>query len=825
MIQVFFKAENVIKKLLILIYSFSFILTISAQTTEISGKVTEKETGFPIPYANIVFSGSFIGTTTDINGNYNLKTSKPGATLDVSAIGFKKQKVTIKLNQKNVIDFALEEEVFTLGEVKILPGENPANIIVRNIIANKNVNNPREFPSWKSRIYAKTEIDLKNVSRNLANQKILADFEFIFEYLDSIGTQGKTFLPVFFTETISNYYHDKEKGKDREEIIASKASGMKTDFLSQLTGKLYEDVSIYDNYITISEVGLISPVNNQALQFYKFYLVDSILTGDKKVYELSFRPKLPQEPVFIGKLWVEDGSFALTKIEIQLSDKANVNFINNLQYAVEFQKTDDKWVPRNESIVADVDIQKNKNSELLGVIARKTNIYEDFRFMPVSEETKKFREQITVAPDVIKDEEFWINARPIELQQREENIYNMVDSIKNVKLFRTTAEYIYMLYYGYRDLGKVELGPYYYLFSANKVEGSRFRFGARTTYKFNKNLRLNGYSAYGTLDKEFKFGGGLEYFFSVKPLSVLTFKGQHDVEMLGKSSNAFMEQNIMTTLLSKTPNTKLSMVDRLEITAKKEWFAGFINEIGVSSTKIYTAPFVPLLNQQGEVVPSIQNGELSFKMRFAPNEEVLRDDFERTVIPGYDPIFTFQINKGINGFLGGDYNYSKIHASLMDKWKINPLGYSQYYLQVGKIWGEVPWPYLKIHEGNETYAWDSQSFNLMYYQEFVSDTYVSLFWEHHFIGFFLNKVPVFRKLKWREVVGMRTLWGSYDEVKHNSLLLPGNMKGLGSQPYTEFSAGLENIFKFLRVDGVWRTNYNEQTKHQFGLLFSIQVRL
>jgi hypothetical protein len=203
----------------------------------------------------------------------------------------------------------------------------------------------------------------------------------------------------------------------------------------------------------------------------------------------------------------------------------------------------------------------------------------------------------------------------------------------------------------------------------------------------------------------------------------------------------------------------------------------------------------------------------------------LHDDFKRTEIPGYDPIFTFQMNKGFDGFLGGDYDYFKIHAGISDKWKINPLGYTQYYIQAGKIWGDIPWPYLKIHEGNETYAYDSHAFNLMYYQEFISDTYASIFWEHHFVGFFLNKVPLFRKLKWREVVGMRSLWGQYDTEKHNSLVLPGNMKGLGNAPYIEFSAGLENIFKILRVDGVWRTNYNEDTKHQFGLLFSLQFRL
>lgn len=814
------------RELVIFILFVLSISSISAQNTEISGKVTEKKTGNPIPYANIVFTGSFIGTTTDINGNYHLVTSKPDKTLEVSAVGFKKQKVSININRKNIIDFALDEDVILIGEIKILPGENPANILIRNVISSKKLNSPSEFPSWKSRIYAKTEFDLKNVSSKLANKKVLKDFDFIFSYLDSMGTQGKTFLPVFFNESISNYYHDAESNTDKEEIIANKTSGMKTDMLSQFTGKLYEDANIYDNYLTISDVSLISPVNNLGLQYYKYYITDSINSEGSTIYELTFRPKLPQEPVFIGKLWVENGSFAITKAEIQLSEKANVNFINNLQYSVEFRKNGEKWVPRNESLVADIDIQKNKDSEMLGIIARKTNIYEDFTFTPVAGDIERFKEQITVAADAVKkDEEYWVNSRPIELQEREAKIYQMVDSIKDVKLFRTTAEYVYMFYYGYRDLGPVELGPYYYMYSANKVEGSRFRLGARTTFKFDKHLRLNAFGAYGTLDKEFKYGGGAEYFFSVKPLTLLSIQGQHDMEMLGKSDNAFMEQNILTTILSKTPNTKLSMVDRFEFAAKKEWRIGFMNEFKISKAKIYSAPYVPFLNGLGEEVPFIKTGELSFKLRYAPSEEIIQDDFNRGAVTGYDPVFTFQINKGFEGFLGGDYDYFKIHAGLSDRWKLNPFGYSYYYLQVGKIWGNVPFPLLKIHEGNETYAWDSHAFNLMYYQEFISDTYASIFWEHHFVGFFLNKIPVFRKLKWREVVGMRTLWGRIDTEKHNSLMFPGNMKGLGSQPYTEFSAGIENIFKFFRVDGVWRTNYNEQTKHQFGLLFSLQVKL
>jgi len=818
---------NVMKRLiLLLIIPFLFIHEISAQNTEVSGRVTEKNTGNPIPYANIFFVGTLIGTTSDINGNYHLSVSKPGDLIEVSAIGFKKQVIKVNHGEKNLIDFKLEEEVFLLGEIDVKPGENPANIIMKNVFANKEINSPEKFPSWKSRIYAKTEIDLKNVSRDLKRNKLLADFDFVFNYLDSIGSQGKTFLPVFFNETISNYYHDSESRKDREEIIANKASGMKSDMLTQFSGKLYEDVSIYDNYITISEVGMVSPLNNFGLQFYKYYLNDSTFTDSTKIYEISFKPKQQQEPAFIGKIWIEDGSFALSKAEIQLSGKANVNFINNLQYNIEYHKIEKRWVPLKEAIVIDVDIEKNRNSEMLGIIARKTNIYQDFEFKPIAADIKNFREQITVITDAVgKSDEYWNQERPIELEKREKNIYLMVDSIKDVKLFRTASEYVYMFYYGYRDLGKIEFGPYYYLYSANKVEGSRFRIGARTTFKFDKNLRINGFTAYGTKDHELKYGGGLEYYFSVKPLTLISLQGQHDIEMLGKSSNAFMEQNIITTLLSKSLNSKLNLIDRVELKAQKEWKTGVQLGAGVNYRKIYSAPYVPFLNQSGEEIASVQTGELNLNFRYAHNEEIIVDDFDRTPIGGYDPVFTFQATKGIKNFLGGDYDYLNLQVGVYDKIKLNPAGYSYYYFQAGRIWGDVPFPLLKIHEGNETYAYDANAFNLMSYQEFVSDTYASLFWEHHFMGFFLNKVPLLRKLKWREVVGTRMLWGNFDANKHDQILLPGNMKGLENQPYTELSAGVENIFKFLRVDGVWRFNYKEQSKQQFGLFFSLQIRL
>jgi len=813
-------------KLLLLAFAALVWVQANAQRTEISGKITEKGTGNPIPYANIVFTGTFIGTMSDINGNFSLATAKPTATIEVSAIGYTKQGFPVKINQKNNFNVELAEEVVTLHEIKILPGENPANILFRKIVSHKDENNPVNFSSWQSRIYAKTEIDVKNVNGTLRNKKLLSQFDFVFDYIDSLEMEGKTFLPVFFNETVSNYYHDKESGKDREEIFANQASGMTVDMFSQFTGKMYESVNIYDNYIMISDMGFVSPLNNLGLQFYRYYLLDSVVVENRKIYEMSFRPKLPQEPTFKGKFWIEDQTFAITKLEMQLAEKANVNFVNNLQYTINFQKNEEKWVPRDESMIVDIDIQKNKDSEKMGIMARKTNVFEDFRFGSVMSVIERFKEPITVLDDAMKkDADYWKNIRPVELQKREANIYQMVDSIKNVKLYKTATEYIYMFYYGYRDLGKVELGPYYYMYSRNKVEGNRFRLGARTTYKFNPNLRLNGYGAYGTLDEKWKYGGGFEYYFGMKPLSMVSVQYQHDMEMLGKSDNAFMEENIMTTLLSKQLNSKLNRVDRLEVTAKHEWRVGLMNELRISATKLNTAPFVPFIDKQGNPVSSIRTSEIKLTTRYAPGEDIVVDNFERNAYANYDPVLSFDVTGGIKGFLGGDYNYLKLHAGISDRVPLNPIGYTNYYLQAGKIWGDVPFPLLKIHEGNETYAYDVYAFNLMNYQEFISDEYVSLFLEHHFQGFFLNKIPLFRKLKWREIVGVRMLTGNFDEAKHNSLVLPGEMKGLGKKPYTEFSAGLENIFKVIRVDAVWRYNYNDQVKNKLGILFSLQVTL
>jgi hypothetical protein len=811
---------------LIIIILTLFVQFSQAQKTIISGKITEANTGVPIPYVTIVFKGTFIGTMSDLNGNFNLSSLTPTSTIEITCIGYKKKEITVTAKKSVNLHIALEEDMIMTGEVVVKPGENPAIPLFKKIIEHKKENDPANFSSWHSRLYSKVEVDLKNVDKNLRTKKLLESFDFVFDYLDSLETEGKAFLPVFFSETFSNYYHETGTTKDREEIVANKASGMTTNMISKFTGKVYEGLSPYENYLMIRDVGLVSPLNSLGLQFYKYYLQDSTFKEGKKYYELSFKPKAMQSPTFKGRFWVDSETYAITKIDMQLSEKANINFVNSFKYSVEYAHVNEKWTPKHELIVLDVDIQKNPKSKRIGVIGRKTNFYEDFTFEKAEGVKLEANEQITVHDDAMKkDEKFWEESRPIELQKRELGIYKMVDSIKHVPLYKTASEYVYMLYYGFRDLGKIEVGQYYSFYSNNIVEGNRFKLGARTTMKFNPNLRLNTYAAYGSKDQEFKYSGGFEYYFSKKPKDYLSVQYKHDYEIFGKSINSFMLDNILNTILKKRPFDKLNLTNRLEINYEKEWIAGLTNKFSFNGTTFYSGPYVKFTAPSGDLIPSISNRELSINTRYAPNEYYIQDGFERSKFENSKPIFNLGISKGIKGLWGGQYDYFKLEAQVNQKLKLNPFGFLYYNIQAGRIWGQVPFPLMKIHEGNDTYAYDFYAFNMMNMQEFVSDKYVSIFLEHHFQGYFLNKIPLFRKLKWRELAGVHTLWGNYDPSQHTSMLFPDGMKGLQNNPYTELSAGLENIFKIFKIVGVWRSNKLDNSGSKFGVVGSIQLTL
>ncbi|MFB6320710.1 DUF5686 family protein [Saccharicrinis sp. FJH54] len=794
--------------------------------TVISGTIVDTKRE-PVPFANIVLKGTTEGTTSDEYGNFRITSYRTLDTLSISAVGYTTRVIPIRPYTGQHVTIPLQENVYSLNEVSVLPGENPAHPILRNIIQNKSLNDPDNFPSWQSKVYNKLEVDLKNLGKPKKNKKFWEDMEFVFENLDTLPDDSVPYLPVFITESVSKYYHSKEENASKEVILANRLSGVRTKTITQFTGKFYQDFNIYKNFINVDNIGLISPINDQWNLFYRYYLADSLNSGDLKLYKIDFKPRLAHEAAFEGSMWVIDSLFAVYKIDMSISTKANINFLNKLEIRKMYVLKDSMCIPEKEEILADFNVEGNNKNRTIGIIGRKTSVYQDFEFAEPPEDLMASPFQTKVEKDALHHPpEYWTNERPERLNIREQGIYDMVDSLQNVPKFKSITEIVETIIFGYKDLGKFEIGPYFYMYSYNPIEGNRIRLGGRTTKEFNEKLRLDGYIAYGFKDNHMKYSVGGYYYFNKQPMKVLSMHFEHDNQLLGKSQNAFMEDNFLSSLISRNPNNKLTLTDQLDVQYQHEWFTG-LNTTGIFKWQ-YIRPGrnVPFYEPDSTEAKALYNKEVGINTHIAIGETFIPGDFQRISLGSKRPIFNVYTGIGSVRLNKTDYIYGRIHLDIFDKLPINPIGYTLYYLQAGTVLGSVPFPLLKLHEGNETLTNDLYAFNLMNYYEFASDKYASLFIEHHFQGFFLNKIPLFRALKLREVGGFKILYGELSDTKHRQILFPDGLTGIGKEPYMEASAGIENIFQLIRIDSIWRLNYLNHTDNipDWGIRVSLHIR-
>jgi hypothetical protein len=429
--------------------------------------------------------------------------------------------------------------------------------------------------------------------------------------------------------------------------------------------------------------------------------------------------------------------------------------------------------------------------------------------------------------DLERDETFWNQNRKSELSSEDSKIYTMVDSIKQVPLFKTINTMVTMLTNYYVVLGPVEWGPYYTTYSSNVIEGPRLRLGGRTSNSFSTKIMPGGYIAYGFKDKRIKYGLNVTYMFNTNPRRTTTVSYFHDIRQLGKSENAFLDDNWMTSVLRRNPNYKLTMVDQFNAFYEHEWAPGFSNTLKFNHQTVYPTNYVPF---DEIIVPSdtlsgrsLTSSEITLSTHFAYREKFVWGKFERKSLGSKYPTLDLDMTYGPKGFMGSSYAYYKVKLKISDKLETNPVGFLKYRFTIGKIWGTLPYPLLKLHEGNETYAYDPLSFNMMNYYEFVSDEYLSLFAEQHFQGFFLNRIPLLRELHWREVISCNILFGKLSDRNIAVMSFPEGLSGL-SEPYYEAGAFIENIFKLFRIDAIWRFSYLDHLDvSPFGIRASMQL--
>lgn len=800
-----------------------------SQITKVSGKIVDAITREPLPFVNVVFKGTTVGAASDIEGNYSLSTTLHVDSISVSYVGYNKLNRAIKKGADQVINIGLTQGI-DLITVEIRPGENPAHRILRKIIANKDKNNREKLDAYEYEVYNKVEFDLNNLSEDFKNNRLLQPFSFIFDNIDSTNAKEKPYLPVFMTEALSDYYYRRSPQARNEVIKASKVTGLENSSVSQFMGDMYQNVNIYDNTILVFGKSFPSPISDNALLFYKFYLIDSMIIDGHKCYQLQFKPKRKQELAFVGNLWAADTAFAIKQIEMSVADDANINFINSTAVVQTYTQIDSTWMMQKERLVIDFNPFPidNKKKSTMGIYGRKTADYSNFKInQPREDKFYSITNNLKVNEDAFKkNDAYWNEHRHDSLSKNEKQIYKMVDTLQSLPVYRTWIDVITIFVTGYKVKGNFEYGPYFNMFSTNEIEGNRFRFGGRTSNQFSKWYELSGYVAYGTRDEKFKYSLGIRSFISKKPRSMVGMYYKNDNEILGQSQNGFTTDNILASLFRVTPLRNLTNVKQVNAYIDREWFTGFTTKLS-----FYNRIMSPLADfhyeyQKTSTITAfkehITTSEIRFLARLAYNEKYIDGEFTRTSLGTHYPIVQAQYTLGIKDLFGGDYNYHKFTINIDDRIRLNSLGYFDYILSYGKVWNPIPYPLLELHGGNETYVFDIYAFNGMNYYEFVSDEYASATISHHFEGLFLNRIPLMRKLKWREVVGAKALIGTVNDANKKTLIFPEHLYALNRGPYFEATTGIENIFKIFRVDAVWRLSYLDNPK---AIPFSIKASM
>ncbi|MBN2683546.1 MAG: carboxypeptidase-like regulatory domain-containing protein [Bacteroidales bacterium] len=760
---------------------FGFIS--ESQTTRIRGKITDSQTGEALPYVNIVFKGKTVGTISDFNGFYKLETNTPGDSLVFSYMGYagttihvakgRYQELNVKLDPINVL---LDEVVIRKSKKRLKNRDNPAIVLLDKMIANRKENNLRKLDYFQYENYTKIQFDINNIDEKFMNRRVLKPFKFVFDYIDTSAVNGKTFLPVFIIESISDFYYRKNPQSEKEFVRATKVSGIENESIQRFLADMYVDVSIFDNYIDLFSKGFVNPVSSIGKLYYKYFLLDSSFIDNSWCYQIAFLPRVKEDLLFDGNFWVSDTSFAVKKIELKLNQKVNLNFITNVEIMQEFEKIDSLWVVKKETFLADFNLFENQDSSM-GFFGKRTTMRKNI-VLNVAPDEKVFKDinNVVVSEDANqKDEAFWNTERHEALSEKEVQIYQMVDTIKTLPAYRAWYGVISTFVTGYFVTGNIELGPYFSTFSFNPIEGNRFRFGGRTSNKFSTKIMPEFYLAYGTKDEQFKYGANVLYMVKKDPRRAASIAYKNDMEQLGQSVNAFREDNIMSSMLRRTPNDKLSMVEETKMFYDHEWFHGFSNKITLAHRKLFPVGdenFTFVRNGAIVTKENLRTSEIVLSTRFAHNETFFMGEFERVSLGTRYPVVNLHYTFGLSDILAADFSYQKAELSVLHWVNMYPFGYFKYFFEAGKIWGELPFPLLKIHEGNETWAFDMYSYNMMNYYEFVSDKWISLYFSHYFEGFFLNKLPLFRKLKWREVVWGKGLLGSLSETNKMVMAFP-----------------------------------------------------
>lgn len=837
---------------------------ISVSAQNIQGVVTDSLTNEPIPYLSVFYEGKGVGSITDNDGNYKVETRKGWNKLTFSAVGYVTKVVNIIPGVTKNLNVRMRPDDIMLDEVVVKPKRekysrknNPAVELMKKVIAHKKNNKLSENDYYQYNKYQKITMSLNDVTPEMLEKGMYKKMPFLKDQIELCEETNKFILPISVDETASQKIYRKHPKSEKTIIKGMSSTGVNElfatgDMLSTVLKDVFTDVNIYDNDIRLLQYPFISPISSSdAISFYKFYIMDTTFVDKDKCFHLTFVPNNSQDFGFTGHLYVlADSSYTVKKCTMNLPKKSGVNFVDNMDIIQEFEQLPNgEWVLKTDDMIVEMTLMKI----MQGFQIRRTTRYSDYAFDELPQQLfKRKGAEIKEADAMMRGDDFWNQYRPVPLTQTESSMDMLVKRLEQMPGFKYVIFVLKAFIENFVETGtkehpsKVDIGPVNTMISNNYIDGLRLRMSAQTTANLNPHLFFKGYYAYGFKDHRSKYMGEVEYSFNKKeylprefPKNSITFSYQYDVMSPTDKFLKTDKDNVFVSFKTSTVD-QMSYVRNIALKYENETQFGLKTTVEVKhSTDEPTGGLAYITNDdQKALVPEIQTMEASLAFRYAPGETFVNTKQRRIPVSFDAPVFTLSHTAGFKGVLGGEYNYNLTEIGLYKRFWFSSWGKIDMFVKGGAQWNKVPFPLLIMPAANLSYILQRETFNLINNMEFLNDRYASLDVSWDLNGKIFNRIPLLKKLKWREAIGFKMLYGHLTD-KNNPMKHPGDSELFlfptrdgrptsfvmdPKTPYMECSVGIHNIFKILHIDYVRRLNYlDHPDANKWGVRFMVMM--
>ncbi|HEY0045354.1 MAG TPA: DUF5686 family protein [Flavobacterium sp.] len=804
--------------------TFLFTVSFLFAQTKVSGIVVDVSNQ-PIPFANVQFKNSNEGIVTNEDGRFYIESAITQTALIVSYSGFTEREVT--LSKQVIYDLKIQlKEGEQLKEVVVFSGKtskknNPAIDILRKIWARKRSNGLYMFNQYQMEKYEKVEFDMNTIDSAFMKKKIFRGMEFIFNQVDTSRVTGKTYLPIFINESMYNVYGDNQIKKTKEVLTANKNSGFSSNQqILSFIKDLYTDYDIYNNYLTFFDKSFTSPLSRTGIDVYNYVLRDSSYIDNKWCYNILFYPRRPNELTFKGDFWVNDSTFAIKNINMAVTKSANINWVKDIYIEQEFEVVNDSvfLLVRDHMMT---DFAMNKKEESRGIYGKRTTLFRNHAFNR-EKEKDFYKEEVNYVDTSVfeKSDVFWEENRFEKLSKDERGVYTMLDTLKTVRKFQRMTNYVQILASGYVQFGNFDYGPIFSTFGYNDVEGARIRVGGRTYFGTNDLWRIEGYTAYGFKDEKFKYGLAGKWMIDRKRRLIISGGNRRDIEQIGASltttSDVLGRSFASSSVFASGNNAQLTNINLSTFAIEIEPVKNLTIQTGISyrtlesASPTFSLDYYKVLptaeNPQGVIESEVKQAETSLQVDWTPRRRTIGFAVERDIADSPFTRVLVNYSSGTKGMFESDFTYQRLQLYYKQPIVIGPLGRTNLIMELGKTFGAVPLGLISVIPGNQTYFTIENTFSNLDYYEFVADEYATFQWNHNFQGKIFSRIPLMRKLNWREVVGVRGVYGTISD-ENKAINASGLVYRAPENVYWEYHAGIANIFKVLRIDFSWRGSY------------------